>query len=339
MVCAFREQFQRVFVVRQLLPHVAGKEIVSGTVGVCTVRGAVEVQIDHAAKFICKFFFGLAGERGHILHIHAGFLRNGERQSFRSGVHGGHGLMRFDRALRKHIRFALEVVVFIKDFQRAQQIIGAVIGKRQTVGTGVNETILFRKGIIETVQLSLCLPDGFIGYKPVHLLTNELLYTVAEFYHAFHTLLRGCVQFRTHHAGVLAVIYFAVYHGIGVIADIGVCRNRGVDFFAFTEFGKFGFLIGAADILDRIGKLIFQFKSFDGFHSEVLFSVLRAFRGLSAEDHFGMLHEIAVDGKSVIVFSEVNPVFINGDRMIALLKEDNIADNIGSGVCPESVVR
>ena len=59
--------------------------------------------------------------------------------------------MRLDGAFGEHIRFALQVFVFVQLFQRAEKIIGAVIGKGEGVGAGVDESVFCCKAVIELV--------------------------------------------------------------------------------------------------------------------------------------------------------------------------------------------
>ena len=59
--------------------------------------------------------------------------------------------MRLDGTLRKNIRFSFQLPVFIQNFQRTEQIVGAVVGERKTVGAGVNKTVFSGERIIKTV--------------------------------------------------------------------------------------------------------------------------------------------------------------------------------------------
>ena len=52
-----------------------------------------------------------------------------------------------------------------------------------------------------------------------------------------------------------------------------------------------------------------------------------------------MIHKVAVDGKAVRVLTQVYPIGFNLDGSVALLQEDDVADDLSSRVCLESVVR
>lgn len=68
-------------------------------------------------------------------------------------------------------------------------------------------------------------------------------------------------------------------------------------------------------------------------------TVLCALRGLPSKNHFGVINEITVDGKAVVVLAEVNPVGFNLGRTVTLLQENNIGHNLCSCVRLESVIR
>ena len=127
----------------QLLPDVAGEVFVRRL-----PLPAHRVEEDNAVQLVDQFLLAFAGELRHILHIHAGFFGDGQRQRLRSGVHAGHGLVRPYGSPGEHIRLALEVFVLIQLLQRAEQIVGAVLGKGQGVGAGVNKPILCGEAVV-----------------------------------------------------------------------------------------------------------------------------------------------------------------------------------------------
>ena len=51
-----------------------------------------------------------------------------------------------------------------------------------------------------------------------------------------------------------------------------------------------------------------------------------------------MLCEVAVDGKAVFGLAEMNPVLVNLNGVFSALQEDDIRNNIGSGVGAERIV-
>ena len=163
---------QGFLIVGELFTDVTGKEIVCRSPSIGAVWLSVEIHIDNATQIACEFFFGFAGELRHIRHINLGFFCDGNCQSFRSGVNGCYDLARLDRAFGEHIRFAFEIVVLVENFQGAKQIVGAVIGKGESVATAVDKTVLCGEIVVEFVQLSLGLSDRLVGDISVHLLTD-----------------------------------------------------------------------------------------------------------------------------------------------------------------------
>ena len=125
---------------------------IAGKVFVCRLPvAASRVEENDTVQLVNQFILTFAGELCHIVHIHTGFFRDGQRQRFRCCVHRGHDLMRLDRALRKNIRFSLQLAVLIQNFQRTEQIIGAVVRERETVGAGIDKTVFAGKRIIKPV--------------------------------------------------------------------------------------------------------------------------------------------------------------------------------------------
>ena len=68
--------------------------------------------------------------------------------------------MLLDGTLGKHIRFALQPAFFVQHFQRAEQVIGAVIGKGQGVASVVDKAVFVGESVIELVQPVLFHTDG-----------------------------------------------------------------------------------------------------------------------------------------------------------------------------------
>ena len=246
--------------------------------------------------------------------------------------------MGLDRALGEHISLALQIVVLVENFQGAKQIVGAVIRKCQCVAATVDKAMLRREVVVEFIQLMLGLTDGFICYIPVHLLCNEFLHTVAQFHHAFDTLRGGSVQVRFHHAAVFPVVDIAIHHCVAVVLHIGVCRDGGVGALSVTKIGEFRFRVGAMDVLNGVVQQRTQFKVFIRLNREILLTVLCTLRSLPSENHFRVLKEIAVDGETVLILTKVYPVGFDLNGTITLLQEDDVGNNVRTGIRFESVV-
>ena len=86
-------------------------------------------------------------------------------------------------------------------------------------------------------------------------------------------------------------------------------------------------------------QLVSQLKTLYRLHGKILSAVLGTLCRWPAQDHFRVFNEVAVDTKSVRVFSGLYPHrFLNGWR-VPLLQENNIGNHLGSGISPESVIR
>ena len=245
----------------------------------------------------------------------------------------------------EHICLALEVFVLVQLLQRAEQIVGAVLGKGQGVGAGVNKPILCGEAVVEGIQLRLRLPDGFIRNKAVHLLRDELLHAVPQLHHTLGTFLCGGVEVGLGHDAVLPVVQLPVHHGVGEIPHIRVCRDGLHDGLILAQIGQLRFRVGSPNIPNCAAELLRKVCALDGRNGKVLPAVLRAFRGLPSQHHLRVVDEIPVDGKAVRVRSRVSPdtrvypIGFDFNGSVPLLKKDNIRDDIRTGVGFEGIVR
>ena len=280
--------------------------------------------------------------------------------------------MGLDGTLGEHIRLALQPAILVNDFQRAEQIVAGIIGKGQSVRPVIDKTIFCREAVIEPVQFGLFILNGTVRCGGVHLQINELLDTFPQLHQPFYTSFGGGIQVRAHHTAIFTEIYSAVHHGVGVIFHIGVGRNGGVDGFAFAQLRQLGLLVSAANVLHGIMQLIGKLQPLNGIHG-VVHAMGGAFRFLSAQHHFRVVQEIAVDGKAVLrrrglrllvsalrrkarllrrsSFSHkvlrlcgnpdnagLGPLWCNVQRTIPLLQENNIRDHFGSCIGLERIV-
>ena len=189
-----RVLLRRTLGLAQLPAHVAGQVFIGGHIMGRPVRLSLAGHTeDDTAQLVRQFFAGFAGKLFHVGHVHAGFLRDGDRQRLAGRVHGGDGLMGFDSALGEHICLAFQPAVLVQHLQGAEQVIAAVIGKGQPVCPVIDKAVLGRKGIIEPVQLGHLFPDVGIRRGGVHLQVDELLHTVTQPHQPFDAGLGGGV--------------------------------------------------------------------------------------------------------------------------------------------------
>ena len=158
-------------------------------------------------------------------------------------------------------------------------------------------------------------------------------------HHTLNTL--GCrpVQFGFYHTAVFSVVNVAIHYGVAVVLYVRVCRDRGINGFAITEFGRLGFGITALDILNSVLELNSEVEVFIWLYSKILSAVLCAFRGLPSKHHFGIVDEIAVDSKPVVILAKMHPIRLYLNRSVSLLKKDNIRDNFRPCIRLKGIVR
>ena len=104
----------------ELLPDIAGQILVSrypAHAVLCIAEG--RVVENHAPQLRCQFLRCLAGQAGHIFHVHLCLFRNGEGEGFTGSIHGGDNPVGLDGAFGEHIRLALEIAVIVHNFQSA----------------------------------------------------------------------------------------------------------------------------------------------------------------------------------------------------------------------------
>ena len=167
---------------------------------------------------------------------------------------------------------------------------------------------------------------------------NQLIHAIPQRDHALDTLGGGGVQLRFDHAAVFPVVHLAAHHGVRVVFHIGVCGDGRVDLSAFTQLWQFRLLIGAANVFHGIMELICKCQPLNGDNGEILLAVLGAFGGLPAEDHLRVVNKIAVDGKAILVLTEVYPIRFDLNGVFSALQEDDVRNDFRTGVGAERIV-
>ena len=293
---------------------------------------------DYALQLSGQFFFCFSGKLAHIVHIHAGFFRDGHRQCFTCRIHHSHRLMGLDGPLGEHICLAFQLSVLVDDFQRTEQVIGRIICIGQSVCTVIDKAIFCRKAVIEAVQFRLLLPNGAVRNRCIHLKVDQFLHTITQSHKTFYTGFGGGVEVRAHHTAVFPVVHLPVYNGIGIVLHIRIGRNGGVNGFAFAQLRQLCLLISAMNVLHSIMQLVGKLQSLDRVHG-VVHTMSSAYRLLSAQHHFRVVDKIPVDGKSVLRLSGLGPFRHDVQRAVPLLEEDDVRYHLGTGILFERVIR
>ena len=104
---------------RQFLTHIAGKILVRRQVFLMPIvlAGVSGVQEHHAGQLRKQRFFVLAGEPAHIVHIHMGFLPDGQGQRLHCRVYLFSGFVTADGALGEQVGLPFQVPVLVQNFQ------------------------------------------------------------------------------------------------------------------------------------------------------------------------------------------------------------------------------
>ena len=323
----------------QFAAYIAGEVFISSHImGRSVLLQLSRYTEDYALQLSGQFFFCFSGKLAHIVHIHAGFFRDGHRQCFTCRIHHSHRLMGLDGPLGEHICLTFQFTVLVDDFQRTEQVIGRIVCIGQTVCTVIDETVFGRKAVIEAVQFRLLLPNGAVRNRCIHLKVDQFLHTITQSHKTFHAGFGGGVEVRAHHTAVFPVVHLPVYNGIGIVLHIGVGRNGGVNGFAFAQLRQLCLLISAMNVLHSIMQLVGKLQSLDGVHG-VIHTMSSAYRLLSAQHHFRVVDKIPVDGKPVLRLSGLGPFRHDVQRAIPLLEKDDVGYHLGTGILFERVIR
>ena len=322
----------------QFSAYIAGKVFISSHIMGC----AVFLQLsryteDYALQLSGQFFFCFSGKLAHIVHIHAGFFRDGHRQCFTCRIHHSHRLMGLDGPFGEHICLTFQFPILVDDFQRTEQVIGRIVCIGQSVCTVIDETVFCRKAVIEAVQFRLLLGNGAVRNRCIHLKVDQFLHTITQSHKTFYTGFGGGVEVRAHHTAVFPVVHLPVYNGIGIVLHIRIGRNGGVNGFAFAQLRQLCLLISAMNVLHSIMQLVGKLQTLDRVHG-VVHTMSSAYRLLSAQHHFRVVDKIPVDGKPVLRLSGLSPFRHDVQRAVPLLEEDDVRYHLGTGIFLESVI-
>ena len=322
----------------QLLPHITGEVFIRRHIAgrAILIQNARKLE-DYAAKLIRKIFNGFPGQLGHVRHIDAGVLRNGNGECFRGSIHRGNGSGLTNGAFGEHIRFPQKFVIFVQDFQTAQQIVGAVIRERQSVSFGIDQSVLCGEGIIQLIQLCLFCGDFLVGCQCIHLEGNQIPDTIPQTDHSANPVLGSCFDLGLDHNAVFTIVDFSIYQRIGEVFDAGIGWNGLADFLSFTKVWQFRFLIAAVDVLDGIVQQRSKGDLFVGDYG-VVQAESGALRGFSTQNHVRIVEEVSIDGKAVIVFPKGNPLRFIDNGPVPLLEEQDIGDHFCTSVGFEGIV-
>ena len=227
-------------------------------------------------------------------------------------------------ALGEHIRFSLELSIFVQHLKRTEQIIGGVIRKSQPVCPVVNQPELGAERIVQSVQLPLFAFNRFVaGFLKLRI--HQPIDRIPQSHHALNALLCRSIQFRAHHHRVFAEIYLAVYEGIAVILHVRVGGNRFGNLLALRQFHDLRRAVFAADLLNRLRQLLLQVRPRNGSARRFLLVAIHALIPChAAQHHIGMADEVAVDGDAVLRLPQMHPIRLYVDGTFPFLQKEDV---------------
>ena len=170
---------------------------------------------------------------------------------------------------------------------------------------------------------------------------NQVIDDLPQFHHAGDTPLGGVGKFHLRHHGVFPVEHLTVHHRVGEVFHIRVSRQDAPGGFLLRNIWCFYLNFGVLplNMLYRFCKLVGKAGALKGCNGQFLPSVLGAFGGQFTQNHLRVVYEILVDGKAVLSLAKLHPVRLNIRRAVTLLQKDNVADNIGTSIGTESIIR
>ena len=152
--------------------------------------------------------------------------------------------------------------------------------------------------------------------------------------HATDAVLCGSGNLHGIHAAVFPEVHLAVYNGVTEIPHIGISGNGAVIFFQFLMliFRNLGIECGyrfrklSAQIFFGIGLAGAVHTEPGGIHDHF------------AQDHFRVLHKVAVHSDAVGIGVQMHPIRFNVRHPVPLLQEQNITGDFRTGVAFERIV-
>ena len=229
--------------------------------------------------------------------------------------------------------------LFIQIFQRAKQVVGAVIFKQAAVFSVIQQAVLRGKGIVGSIQLLLCFLDIFFRVV-VQLPVNQFVDNLPQFYHADHSVFGIAGQLHLRHDRVFAVINLSFHHGITEVLHIGVCRQGSTLRFRLCNVRRLrsSFQIPSLQLLHSLTELVCQICTFYQDDRSFFFAILCAFGGQFTQNHLRVVRKVAVDGDAICRLSQLHPCGFMVHGPVAFLQKDDVTDNIGARIGAECIV-
>jgi len=198
--CIFRVMLCRHLCHTQLASYIAGQIIVGSLPATFHSFRSHWVFEDNATQFCGNAvkIIGFTKQICHIGQVHLTTLTNRNCKSFRRGIYTRYSAFWLYGAFGEHISLSFKVSVLIYIFQRAKQVIRAIVRKSLSIGTGIDKTILLVKAVVCLIQFSLLAGNHFIGII-FQLILNQLVDNLTQPHHANDTLFCFVIEFHLTH--------------------------------------------------------------------------------------------------------------------------------------------
>ena len=313
----------------QFLPDVAGQIFVRGLPLFVGTGIADGVLVDETRQLVDEPVLVHAGKVRHEVQINHRALRHADRQRLRGGVHMVDGATDGDGAPGEHIRLALQLVFVVQYLQGGQQVVAVILAEDLCILPAGQKTVLLCVVVVTLVQLDLQGADHLI-VSAGELGLDQLPCGVPQGNHAAHPALIRRAQGLLFHPFIPPVIDLAVLNGIGEVGYGGVGGNPAV---VLRRRVHGALHILPLNVLDGVGKLLGQLRTWDGVAGGVLFTSVHAVvKGHRAQQHIRVFKEVRIDRHAVFIRADVNPRGLNIYRLLALLQEEDVCGNVRAGV-------
>ena len=135
-----------------------------------------------------------------------------------------------DGSLMKNIRFFEEFSFFVQYLQRAEHIVAVILFKGIFITHGCDRAKIFKKSVIQCIQLSLFFFDFIIG-NVCELALNQFIGTISDFYQTSDAIFSCLGHFSWIHYRIFTIIYCIINNCKAIVFHILIGRNGVVNFF------------------------------------------------------------------------------------------------------------
>ena len=223
--------------------------------------------------------------------------------------------------------------MFVQHLQRTQEAVAGVLGKGQFVATAADKPIFGRKAVIKGIELFLLRLDVLVRVS-FGLILNQPADTFPKLDHTPDTVFRRNRNLHRVHEAVFPVVHLTIHNRVAEIPNGRVCGDGVIFFVRFLQFIRLD--LGLKE-LNSLGKLLRQVGTFASFAGAV-HSESCGFHHHIAQNHFRVLHKVAVHADAVFIRVQLHPILLQIGDVISFLQKQNIAGDFRSGVLLECVV-